>query len=160
MTQVAQGRLDGVWLKRAHGGKMAFVEQAELVAGKGLVNNVDRSRRRQVTLFEREVWEHVTSTLGVALNPSTRRANLLISGVKLVRTRGRILRIGNAHVAIGGELTPCNVMDDALPGLQAALVPDWRGGVFAQVLHGGIIRVGDPIEWEVEPDLFTTASCA
>lgn len=40
-------------------------------------------------------------------------------------------------------------MNEALPGLEAALKPDWSGGVFAQVLHGGIIRVGDAIEWEV-----------
>jgi MOSC domain-containing protein YiiM len=39
-------------------------------------------------------------------------------------------------------------MDDALPGLHAAMRPDWRGGVFAQVLDDGIIRIGDPIAWE------------
>jgi MOSC domain-containing protein YiiM len=39
-------------------------------------------------------------------------------------------------------------MDEALPGLQAALKPEWSGGVFAQVLDGGTIRVGDTIAWE------------
>ena len=154
MAKDPQGRLDGIWLKRAHRGKMDFVEQAELVAGKGIVNNVDRSRRRQVTLLEREVWEQVTASLGATLDPSARRANLLVSGIALVRTRGRLLRIGQARVVVGGELTPCNVMDEALPGLQAALAPDWRGGVFAQVFDAGTIRVGDAITWDVEADLF------
>jgi MOSC domain-containing protein YiiM len=44
-------------------------------------------------------------------------------------------------------------MDEATPGLQAALRPNWRGGVFAQVLDGGIVRVGDPVEWEVAAPL-------
>ena len=142
------GRLEGIWIKRAHGGKMDPVSQAELVVGKGLANNVDRSRRRQVTLLEREVWEQVTSGLGESLDAAARRANLLVSGVKLVRTRGRILRIGDTRLTIGGELTPCEKMDKALPGLQAALKPEWNGGVFAQVLDGGTIRVGDSISWD------------
>jgi MOSC domain-containing protein YiiM len=37
-------------------------------------------------------------------------------------------------------------MEEAAPGLQAALRPDWRGGVFTQVLIGGVIRVGDQVD--------------
>jgi Uncharacterized protein conserved in bacteria len=147
MTQ-ATGRLERIWIKRAHGNKMDPVSQAELIAGKGLANNVDRSRRRQVTLLEREVWERVTGSLDASLDASVRRANLLVSGVRLVRTRGRILRIGETRLVIGGELTPCYKMDEVLPGLEAALKPDWSGGVFAQVLDGGVISVGDELTWE------------
>lgn len=148
MTQPT-GRLEAIWLKRAHRGKMDPVAQAELIAGKGLADNVDRSRRRQVTLLEREVWERVTGHLGASLPAVARRANLLVSGVKLVRTRGQILRVGGTRLVVGGELTPCERMDEALPGLQDALKPEWYGGVFAQVLDGGVISVGDAIDWEV-----------
>jgi MOSC domain-containing protein YiiM len=86
--------------------------------------------------------------LGVDKDPGLRRANILLSGVRLVHTRGRILVVGDARLAIGGELTPCERMDEVTPGLQAALGPDWRGGVFAKVLGGGVIRVGDPVEWD------------
>lgn len=39
-------------------------------------------------------------------------------------------------------------MDEAAPGLRSALVPDWRGGVFAQVIEGGVVRLGDAVTWE------------
>ena len=48
---------------------------------------------------------------------------------QLAHTRGRVLRVGPCRLAIGGELTPCERMDEAAPGLRAALQPDWRGGV-------------------------------
>jgi MOSC domain-containing protein YiiM len=142
------GRLDAIWIKRAHRGKMDPASQGELIAGKGLAGNVDRSRRRQVTLLSREVWERVMTELGGSLDPSARRANLLVHGVDLADTRGRVLRIGSARVRIGGHTTPCERMDEAMPGLQAALRPGWGGGAFAEVLEGGAIQVGDVVEWE------------
>ncbi|MFL5572222.1 MAG: MOSC domain-containing protein [Gemmatimonadaceae bacterium] len=127
---------------------MVPVKEGVLVEGRGLADNVDRSRRRQITLIEREAWDRMMSELGANADPSARRANVLVSGVRLAHTRGRSLRIGDARIVIGGEVTPCERMDEALPGLRAAMRPDWRGGVFAQVVGGGKIRVGDAVEWE------------
>jgi MOSC domain-containing protein YiiM len=141
-------RIVAIYLKRAHRGPMDPVAEATLVAGKGLDGNVDRSRRRQVTLLELENWQQSTADVGSDADPSRRRANIVVTGISLAHTRGRVLRIGNARLAVGGELTPCERMDEVHPGLQAALRPDWRAGVFAQVLDGGVIRVGDPIAWE------------
>ena len=142
------GQLEAIWLKRAHRGVMDQVEEARLIEGRGLVGNVDRSRRRQVTLIERETWDRVTSELHTDIDPSARRANLMLSGIALENTRGRMLRIGDALIVIGGETTPCERMEEALPGLRRALSPRWGGGAYAQVLRGGVIRVGDPVAWE------------
>lgn len=143
------GRIEEIWIKRAHRGPMDSVEEATLVAGQGVAGSVDRSRRRQVTLLEAEAWGACMTELGVQKDPALRRANILLGGVRLGNTRGRVLVVGDTRLAIGGELTPCERMDEVTPGLQAALRPDWRGGVFAQVLSGGTIRVGDPVEWDV-----------
>jgi len=142
------GRLEAIWLKRAHRGKMDPVTQATAIAGKGLEGNVDRSRRRHVTIIEREVWDRLMKELDADISPSSRRANLMVSGVELEGSRGRVLRVGGVRLAIGGETTPCERMDDALPGLRAAMRPHWGGGVFAQVLDDGLITVGDVVGWE------------
>jgi hypothetical protein len=39
-------------------------------------------------------------------------------------------------------------MEDAAAGLQAAMRQRWGGGVFAEVVDGGSIAVGDPVNWE------------
>lgn len=144
----APARIVALFSKRAHRAPMDPVREATLVAGQGMQGSVGRSRRRQVTLLERENWERCTADVGSDADPSRRRANIVVSGIALARTRGRVLRIGDVRLAVGGELTPCERMDEVHPGLQAALRPEWRAGVFAQVLDSGVIRIGDPIAWE------------
>ena len=142
---VATGRLEAIWSKRAHRGPMDALREAELVAGQGLAGSVGRSRRRQITIIEREAWRALMSEVRGDADPASRRANLLISGVPLAHSRGLELWIGDAKVVIGGELTPCERMDEVIGGLQGAMSHDWRGGVFAQVVVGGAIRVGDRV---------------
>lgn len=142
------GRLEAIWIKRAHRGKMDAIAEAELVAGRGIVGNADQGRLRQVTLIEREVWERLMDQLGGTVDPSARRANLMISGVPLEDTRDRILRIGACRVRLHGHTRPCERMDEALDGLRAAMQAGWGGGAFGEVLDDGTIRVGDPVTFE------------
>jgi len=147
LSEQMSGRLDTIWLKRAHRGPMEEIRTATLVAGHGVLGNVRQGRRRQVTLIEQEVWATLMAELHAAISPAARRANLMVSGIALVRTRGRILHIGSCQLRIAGETEPCKRMDEALAGLQNAMVPEWRGGAFAEVLVGGAIAVGDQVSW-------------
>jgi MOSC domain-containing protein YiiM len=142
------GRLEAIWLKRAHRGPMDPVSDATLVAGGGVVGNADQGRRRQVTLIEREVWQRLMRELGADISPSARRANLMISGCSLEDARGRVLRIGGCRLRILGETRPCERMDEAWPGLREAMKPHWSGGAFAEVLDDGPITVGERVDWE------------
>src|SRR5688572_14650166 len=106
------GRLEAIWIKRAKRGKMDPVNSAELVAGKGIVGNANQGGRRQVTIIDRDVWAERTAAVGAALDPSARRANLMISGLTLKKTRGRTLRIGECVLEIAGETKPCERMEE------------------------------------------------
>jgi len=143
------GRLAAIWIKRAKLGPMDPAARATLVAGRGLVGNADQGRRRQVTLIEAERWVEMMAELGAALDPSTRRANLLVSGIPLRDSRGRVLGVGPCRVRIFGETRACERMERAHAGLQEAMNAggDWRGGAFAEVVEGGEIAVGDPVSW-------------
>ena len=147
---MTEAQLVAIWIKRAHRGKMDPTSAAILVEGEGVAGSVGRSRRRQVSLLEEESWQRCMQELNADANPSARRANLLVRGIRLANSRGRVLCIGATRLAIGGELTPCERMDEAVPGLQQTMRPHWRGGAFAQVLTGGSIRTGDAIRWEDE----------
>lgn len=141
------GRLQAIWVKRAHRGPMDRVTTGRLVAGRGLVGNADQGRRRQITLITQERWEALMRQLGSSISPAARRANLMVSGIELADTRDRILKIGRCRLRIAGETRPCERMDEALPGLRHAMAPDWGGGVFAEVLDDGDITVGDEAVW-------------
>lgn len=142
------GRLEAIWIKRARRGPMDPVTGGRLVSGRGLAGNADQGRRRQVTLIERERWEELMRELDGSISPAARRANLMVSGVRLAHTRDRILRVGACRLRIGGETRPCEQMDEALPGLRRAMQNDWGGGVFAEVLDSGEIVVGDEVAWD------------
>lgn len=138
----------GIWVKRAHRGAMDATPSATLVAGRGLQGDATQGGRRQVTILSLERWTALTAHLPGPPAPALRRANLLVNGVDLTSARGRVLRIGEARVRIYGETRPCRQMEEACPGLQAALDPAWAGGAFGEVVGSGEITLGAPVAWE------------
>ncbi len=140
-------RVEAIWRKRARRGPMDPLEGAELVADVGLAGSANQGGRRQVTVISVEAWERATAALGREVDPAARRANLLVRGIELRDSRDRTLLVGACRILVGGETKPCNRMDEAAWGLQEALRPEWRGGVYGRVLEGGLIRLGDPVRW-------------
>jgi MOSC domain-containing protein YiiM len=144
-------RLEQIWLKRMKRGPMDPVHEATLVAGRGLAGNANQGGHRQVTIISADRWREIVAALRVPLEPSTRRANLLVSGIELADTRGRVLRVGACRLQINGETRPCERMDEAYPGLRAVMAERWAGGVYAVVLDDGPIGVGDEVAWDDGP---------
>jgi MOSC domain-containing protein YiiM len=120
-----------------------FITPAEGLAGdcKGA-----KHPRRQLTMLERGAWEAALAELGQDLPWTTRRANLLVEGIRLPRGVGSVLRIGVVELEVTGQTYPCRRMQEACPGLLSALAKDWRGGITARVLKGGPVTMGDPVE--------------
>jgi MOSC domain-containing protein YiiM len=131
---------------------MDAAERALLIAGRGLAGNANQGGTRQVTLIDLERWRALMDAFGADLDTNARRANLVIEGLELFDSRGRTLRIGATRLLVHGETAPCERMDEALPGLQRAMREGWGGGVFAEVIDGGEISVGDDVTWDQGPE--------
>jgi MOSC domain-containing protein YiiM len=140
------GTVAAIWLKRFKRGPMDAVDQAEFVAGRGLRGNANQGGKRQVTIIDEAAWQDAQRDVGALVEPSARRANVMLRGIDLRRTRGKELRIGEAIIRVYGETRPCERMEEACRGLRSALSPEWRGGVFAEVVSAGVVHVGDAAE--------------
>jgi MOSC domain-containing protein YiiM len=140
------GEIVNIWIKRAHRGVMDWVQQAEAIAGRGLIGNADQGRRRQITIIDEAAWREAAAETGHDVDPSKRRANVMLRGMSLADSRGKLLRLGECLVRILGETRPCEQMEEAQAGLRKALSPNWRAGVFGEIVEGGTIRIGDRAE--------------
>ena len=135
-----------IWIKRMKGGPMDPAQSARVVAGRGIVGNANQGGKRQVTILSAKHWQQMTAFLDDAPDPRERRANLLVSDVDFTDAHGKILKIGNVRVRIYGETRPCEQMEKAAPGLEAAMKVPFGGGAFGEILDDGEIAVGDPVE--------------
>ena len=149
------GRLTWIGLRTARRGPIAVVDQADAVAGAGLLGDRKTARRapnprskRQVTLIQAEHLDVVAALLDRGpIDPVLVRRNLVVSGVNLQALDKRRFRVGDVVLEGAGPCHPCSRMeeDDALGrgGYQALR---GHGGIVARVLSGGTLRVGDLVD--------------
>lgn len=146
------GRVEALWLKRAKRGPMDPTDEMKVVERTGIAKNADWGGRRQITVIEKERWEAMMEALGGAdVDPSARRANVMISGCDLHDSRHHLLRLGDVMVQIVGETRPCERMDEAHDGLRRVMADPWNGGAYGMVLNDGVIRLGDDVVLEDPP---------
>ena len=100
---------------------------------------------RQVTLIEIETIDALNKDLGIDLSLGDSRRNIVTRGVALNELVGQELRIGGTRVRCIRLCEPCAYMQSLTQeGVLEALTH--RGGVNAEILTDGVIKVGDPIE--------------
>jgi MOSC domain-containing protein YiiM len=125
---------------------MAEVQQCEVLPGRGITTENRKTGKREITLISQERWQQTCAELGTMLPWHTRRANLLIEGLDFASLVGQVINIGDhVTVRVHGETKPCGIMDQQYDGLRKSLEPDFRGGVFGQVLTGGTLRIGQNV---------------
>ena len=148
------GRLVAIYVAPAGGAPMEARRSAEAVAGVGLRDDRYASGTgtysgtgrgpRDVTLIEREAVEAVRrEDGGVPIVEAETRRNLVTEGVALNHLVGRVFRVGDVRLRGIRLAEPCTYLEQltARPGARAALVH--RGGLRAELLDDGELRVGD-----------------
>lgn len=139
-----QGRIAGLAVKPAHYAPMQEVAEVS-VGAEGIQGSAWATSVRRITLLFQEQWDEVQRELDAAIPWPTRRANVLISGLRPQQLMKQRVRLGEVELLIHGETKPCERMDQAHDGLKDALKPDLRGGVYGSVVRPGRIRMGDTV---------------
>ena len=99
---------------------------------------------RQVTFVEREVVALVNDEDGIELGEHESRRNLVTEGVPLHHLIGRTFRVGDVVFRGIKSCPPCAHLERLTrPGVRAAL--ENRGGLRAEIVTGGVLRIGDEI---------------
>ena len=147
-TAPAVGTVAAILIAPDTEASLSRVVEAEALAGHGLAG--DRyaagrgtfsapSRGYELTLVEAEVLDEIEFAWEEA------RRNVVTTGISLNGLVGRRFRIGTVE-CIGRRLAePCAHLERlARPGLLRPLVH--RGGLRADIVKGGVIRIGDEID--------------
>ena len=151
------GEVAGIYVAGKKTAPMRSVDVAMAIPGKGLEGDryaagagtftpqSDRLRGYDLTLIESEVLDHLTLPDGAALGPGESRRNIATRGIDLNALVGKEFRIGAVR-AMGQRLCePCvHLQRLTRPGVVAGLMH--RGGLRADILSGGEIRIGDRID--------------
>jgi len=120
---------------------MEPLEMVSIIADFGIEGDrkVRPGSKRQVLVFDEETIQAFGFRPGELDENITTRA-LLVSALQ----RGQLLRMGDVLLEVTIERPMCHKLEDLRPGLADKL--EGRRGKMTRVLHGGTIRVGDPIE--------------
>jgi len=100
---------------------------------------------RQITLIELESVEAMKRDLKIELEPAQTRRNIVTRGVPLNHLVGQQFRLGREVMVQGVRLCePCEHLESlTVRGVREGLLH--RGGLRADLISGGTIRVCDPI---------------
>ncbi|WP_370250816.1 MOSC domain-containing protein [Nioella sp.] len=144
------GRITWIGLRPARRSAMQAVDRAQ-AALSGLAGDHARAGKRAVTLIQAEHLPVIAALAGLSeVSPETLRRNLVVSGLNLSATRGRILAIGDARLRVTGPCAPCSRMEHALgPGGYNAM--RGHGGWCAEILASGDIETGAPVTVLADP---------
>ncbi len=150
-----QGKLLAIAIAPASSAPLTTVDEIDVTAGKGLSGDrfaEGRAKsqkgvvqpRQHVSLIESEAIEAAVRDYRLEISHPDTRRNLLTRDVPLNHLVGREFTVGDVLLR-GVELCePCGYLESlTCEGIEAAL--QHRGGLRAEVLRGGLLRVGDEI---------------
>ena len=159
------GRVDAILLRPGRDRPVHAVTETLAIAGRGLQGDRHAEReprsadgsKRQVTLIQAEHLPLIAAWAGRgSVDPVLLRRNLVISGLNLLAARSPLqrhplrLRLGASVVLLlTGPCDPCSKMEAAL-GRGGYNAMRGHGGITARVLTGGLVHLGDEVDFAPE----------
>jgi MOSC domain-containing protein YiiM len=151
-----EGTIVGIYIAPGEGQPMEPRDEVRALAGKGLDGDryaIEAGKfsghriedaQRAITLIEREAIADATAQYGIELSEQETRRNLVTTGVALNHLVGQEFTVGDVRLR-GFDLSdPCAYLEETTrPGVRKALIH--RGGLRAEILSNGPIRVGDAV---------------
>jgi MOSC domain-containing protein YiiM len=149
--------VEGIYLVARAEADPVAVGEARAVPGRGLegdryhegagswTNWRGITRGQDLTLVEAEAIEALGGDAGIRLDPGRVRRNVVTRGIALNQLVGRRFRVGAIECRGDRLCHPCGLLERLTqPGVRGGLAG--RGGLRADVLTGGRLKVGDPVE--------------
>jgi MOSC domain-containing protein YiiM len=147
------GRIERIHLTDGEGKPMRPADRVRVLVGVGLEGDRYATGRghfsstpgtgRALTLIEAEVLESLRER-GIELQPGEARRNLTTRGIRLNALVGQRFRIGSVLCEGMRLCEPCNYLERLVD--KPLMDPlQHRGGLRADVIEGGEIRVGDEV---------------
>ena len=148
---MADGLVEGIYIKPAPGERPVGVEEVKAMAGAGLEGDPyvatgdfgEPGRGHQLTLITREEIEELAHE-GVALRPGESRRQLETRGIDLKSLIGKRFRVGDVECLGIRVCAPCQSLQN-MTGKPVLLGLKGKGGLRADIVSTGVIRVGDEI---------------
>jgi MOSC domain-containing protein YiiM len=148
------GRVEAIFVAERAGAALRAIAEAELLPGRGVrgdryfAGEGEFSQRpgggRDLTLIEAEAVEALATEHGIEIEPAEARRNVLVRGIDLNGLVGERFFVGEVECRGDRRCDPCSHLEKLTrPGVLRGLVD--RGGLRADILASGTIRVGDPI---------------
>jgi MOSC domain-containing protein YiiM len=147
------GTVEAIFITPKNGTPLRSVDSVRAHAGRGpegdrnfyAKGSPPKEFDRQITLIEAEAVEGARREYEVQLDPVETRRNLLTRGVALNHLVGREFQIGSVKLRGTMLCEPCGHLEKLTrPGVRKSLIH--RGGLCAQILSDGEIRVGDSVD--------------
>ena len=157
---MSTGTVVSISIAKAGSEPMTSLDQVKAVAGQGLEGDRYYSKQgtftdnpnttgRQVTLIESEAIDALERDYGVKIDCRDARRNIVTRDVALNHLVGREFRVGDVRMRGARLSEPCNHMaslvnEEQKDKIRLGLMH--RGGLRADILNDGVIRVGDTVQ--------------
>ena len=152
---MSQGKVVSIHIAAAAAAPIESVAEVMALAGCGLEGDRyaaklgtfsnDPGSGRDVTLIESEAIEALKRDYNVTLGAGESRRNIVTQGISLNHLVGKEFRVGEIVLRGRRLCEPCSHMEKlTVKGAMRGLIH--RGGLRAEIVKGGTIRVGDVID--------------